>query len=89
MKTHPLKSLIALEVQAMKTEEEKSALINGIIKSAVAEGIKAGIMDWFHYLPDGFALTPGGVEGFEEAEALRHAYVMGMEEVFLTLRPAM
>lgn len=88
MKTHPLKSRIALEVQAMKTAEEKSALINAIIKSAVSEGIKAGIADWFHYLPDGFALTPGGVEGFEEAEALRHAYAMGIEEILCTHRQA-
>ncbi len=66
--------LVSQAVQACKTDEEKSALINHIMKTAVGEGLKAGIPEWFSFYGDSLEEYPGGIEGHEEMESMIQAH---------------
>ena len=77
MPTNTILTVVALAIQSCKTDEEKSALINDILKTAVGEGMKAGIPEWFSFYPDGLTMVPRGTEGHEDAEALHQAFQIG------------
>ena len=69
-------------IHACASEEQKWLVIWAVMKSAMAEGQKAGIDRCFEYF-NGFHDLPGGMEGFEKAHRQWEAWERKQYRIWL------